>query len=162
MPQYAFVVMTLTLAAVALPLTNSFVGEFLALAGSWPVAPIYTAIATTGVVFGALYMLWLYRKMIFGVPSDFIKKHQTDLHDMTVREWVIFLPLLVLIPLLGIHPHYAMDMWQKQVEELTKIYHVMPAQVAPPVTENAARDAAKLDPSLRWGDAEKMEGQGHE
>ena len=70
MPAYAFVVMLLTLAAVALPGTNSFVGEFLALAGSFPSAPIYTAIATTGVVFGALYMLHLYRGMFYGQPSE--------------------------------------------------------------------------------------------
>jgi NADH-quinone oxidoreductase subunit M len=122
MPQYAFVMMVLTLAAVALPGTNSFVGEFLGLAGSWSAAPVYTAFATTGVVFGALYMLWLYRKMVFGVPSRFIAAHKADLPDLTAREWTIFLPLLALIPLLGLQPSLAMDLWRMPVTELSAAY----------------------------------------
>lgn len=149
MPQYAFVVMVLTLAAVALPGTNSFVGEFLALLGAWRVVPVYTGVATTGVIFGALYMLWLYRKMVFGVPSDFVKKHVSDLPDLTFREWVIFVPLLVLIPLLGIAPKYAMDLWRGPVENLSHVYgtklippvvveEVAPVVAAPAVSETVA------------------------
>ncbi|MFZ2587646.1 MAG: NADH-quinone oxidoreductase subunit M [Alphaproteobacteria bacterium] len=139
MPQYAFVMMTLTLAAVALPGTNSFVGEFLGLAGSFPTAPLATAIATTGVIFGALYMLWLYRNMFFGEPSKFVKDHllpksntptlQHSNIDLSLREWTIFLPLLILIPLLGILPNLAMDMWREPV----KILAATAASAIPPV-----------------------------
>ena len=69
-------------------------------------------------VFGALYMLWLYRKMLFGEPSAFVEKHEKELPDLSWRERIIFLPLLVLIPLLGIMPNLAMDLWRKPVEQL--------------------------------------------
>jgi NADH-quinone oxidoreductase subunit M len=121
MPGYAFTVMVLTLAAVALPGTNSFVGEFLALAGSWPTTRLATAIATSGVVFGALYMLHLYRGMIFGEPSAFVKAHAQDLPDMSMREWITFLPLLILIPVLGIMPSLVQNLWTNPVLNLASI-----------------------------------------
>jgi NADH-quinone oxidoreductase subunit M len=122
MPAYAFVMMILTLAAVALPGTNSFVGEFLALLGSWPTAPIYTAIATTGVVFGALYMLHLYRGMFYGDASETVLHHVADLKDLTCREWLTFLPLLALIPLLGVMPSLAQNLWQQPVQSISAEY----------------------------------------
>ncbi|MBI1308914.1 MAG: NADH-quinone oxidoreductase subunit M [Proteobacteria bacterium] len=126
MPAYAFAVMFLTLAAVALPGTNSFVGEFLALAGSFPSAPVYTAIATTGVIFGALYMLHLYRGMLFGTPSTFVEEHKSHLPDMSFREWLVFIPLLALIPILGLMPSLAMNLWAQPVQILA----------TPPITHN--------------------------
>ncbi len=137
MPAYAFVTMLLTLAAVALPGTNSFVGEFLALAGAFPSAPIYTAIATTGVVFGALYMLHLYRGMFYGSPSETVLHHTADLKDLTLREWATFLPLLVFIPLLGVMPSLAQNLWNQPVESLSAEYlpilqsHSTPVPAAP-------------------------------
>lgn len=122
MPAYAFVMMLLTLAAVALPGTNSFVGEFLALLGSWPTAPIYTAIATTGVVFGALYMLHLYRGMFYGDASETVLHHTADLKDLTCREWLTFLPLLALIPLLGVMPSLVQNLWQQPVQAISQEY----------------------------------------
>ncbi|RYG60521.1 MAG: NADH-quinone oxidoreductase subunit M [Alphaproteobacteria bacterium] len=122
MPAYAFVTMLLTLAAVALPGTNSFVGEFLALAGSWPSAPWHTAVATSGVVFGALYMLHLYRGMFYGNPSETVLHHQSDLKDLTLREWLTFAPLLVFIPLLGIMPSLAQNLWDVPVKAISAEY----------------------------------------
>ncbi|PIZ31440.1 MAG: NADH-quinone oxidoreductase subunit M, partial [Alphaproteobacteria bacterium CG_4_10_14_0_8_um_filter_53_9] len=121
MPKFAFVMMVLTLAAVALPGTNSFVGEFLSLAGAWPVAPAATIAATSGVVFGALYMLWLYRNMIFGTPSKFLTHHKAKAIDLTRREWVIFLPLLILIPVLGLAPWLVQSYIAVPLSHLVKI-----------------------------------------
>lgn len=118
MPGYAFTLVVLMLAAVALPGTNGFVGEFLGLAGSFEAAPWATAIATSGVIFGAVYMLVFTRAVLFGVPSGFIEDHKSALHDMTSREWLVFLPLLVMVPLLGVKPHLAMDLWRVPVAEL--------------------------------------------
>ena len=141
MPAYAFVTMLLTLAAVALPGTNSFVGEFLALAGSWPSAPLTTAIATSGVVFGALYMLHLYRGMFYGQPSETVLHHTADLKDLTLREWATFLPLLVFIPLLGVMPSLAQNLWNEPVKALSAEYlpvlqsrSAIPAIAQAPVT----------------------------
>ena len=69
MPGYAFTLVVLMLAAVALPGTNGFVGEFLGLAGSFPTNPWATALATTGVIFGAVYMLVFTRAVLFGEPA---------------------------------------------------------------------------------------------
>lgn len=154
MPAYAFVTMLLTLAAVALPGTNSFVGEFLALAGSWPSAPLYTAIATTGVVFGALYMLHLYRGMFYGSPSETVLHHTADLKDLTAREWATFLPLLIFIPLLGVMPSLAQNLWQKPVEALSAEYlpalqnrDKIPALETTPVTVTEVTPTTVISPT---------------
>jgi NADH-quinone oxidoreductase subunit M len=143
MPAYAFVVMVLTLAAVALPGTNGFVGEFMSLAGSWPVAPVATGVSTLGVILGALYMLWLYRKMILGTPSTFVESHKSHMTDLNGREWATFLPLLILVPLLGMFPALATDLWQKPVQMLQAVYNAPPA---PPVMVPAAIEAPVLQP----------------
>lgn len=147
MPGYAFTFMVLTLAAVALPGTNGFVGEFLALAGSWPTAPWFTAVATTGVVFGALYMLHLYRGMFFGNPSGYVQEHGAHLSDMSLREWGMFLPILVLVPLLGILPSLATSQWQVPVQQVSARYLplVKPVtfpEVVVPVTDAAQPESA--------------------
>ncbi len=134
MPRYAFVVMVLTLAAVALPGTNSFVGEFLSLAGAWPVAPWATAAATSGVVFGALYMLWLYRKMIFGTPGPNVEKHIAELPDLNLREWIIFTPLVALVVILGIMPSLAMNLWAQPVKAISTNYAMTKEQLATPTS----------------------------
>ncbi len=120
MPAFAFTLMALNLAAVALPGTNSFVGEFLGLAGSWPVAPIATAFATSGVVLGALYMLVFTRAIIFGEPSAYAQTHKADQTDLSAREWLYFSPLLVLIPVLGMAPALAMNLWEAPVKALVR------------------------------------------
>ncbi len=118
MPGYAFALVVLMLAAVALPGTNGFVGEFLGLAGSFAAAPWATALATTGVVFGAVYMLVFTRSLLFQAPSRFVMEHKAACTDMNPREWLVLLPLLLFIPLLGIKPHLAMDLWRAPVAAL--------------------------------------------
>jgi NADH-quinone oxidoreductase subunit M len=139
MPGFAFTLMMLTLAAVALPGTNGFVGEFLGLAGSFPIAPWATAVATTGVIFGAMYMLMFTRAMLFDEPSTYVREHRAAATDLSVREWLVFLPLLVLIPLLGIKPGLAMDLWRAPVAALERAPVnptplVLPTQVELPLS----------------------------
>lgn len=117
MPVYAAVFMVFTMASVALPGTNSFVGEFLILMGSYSVAQIATVAAMAGVVLGAVYMLWLYRKMIFG-PADNVEVR--TLHDLTVREKLMFVPLVLLVLWIGLAPQYALDMSRKSIESLVE------------------------------------------
>jgi NADH-quinone oxidoreductase subunit M len=131
MPGYAFALVVLMLAAVALPGTNGFVGEFLGLAGSFPASPWATALATTGVIFGAVYMLIFTRAILFQSPSRFVAEHRDQLPDLSLREWVVFLPLLALVPLLGVKPHLAMDLWREPVAALV----AQPAPATPPVVE---------------------------
>lgn len=67
MPRYALFFMLFTMASVGLPGTSGFVGEFLAIVGAWQVNRLLALLAATGMVLGAAYMLWLYRRVIFGL-----------------------------------------------------------------------------------------------
>ncbi|MCB0345886.1 MAG: NADH-quinone oxidoreductase subunit M [Bdellovibrionales bacterium] len=100
-PMFAFVFMVFTLSSVGLPLTNGFIGEFLILLGGFQYNPVAGAIAVSGVVLGALYMLSLYRRVIFG---SFDEERNGDLSDLNPREKLVFAPLLVLVFLIGLYP----------------------------------------------------------
>ena len=119
MPVYAAIFMVFMLASVALPGTNSFVGEFMILAGSYPVAQVATIVAVSGVVLGALYMLYLYRAMVLGKAT---KKAVKALTDMNGREIIMFIPLLVLVFYIGIFPNQTLSVMNTSVVELTQIY----------------------------------------
>lgn len=100
-PVFAFFFLVFTLSSIALPLTNGFVGEFLILLGSFRVFPVLTAIAVLGVILGAIYMLTLYMRVIFG---ELDTSKNGDLTDVNSREILIFAPLAVLVFVMGIYP----------------------------------------------------------
>ena len=99
-PLFSLVFVIFTLSSVGLPLTNGFVGEFLILLGAFQSSPVIGGIAVSGVVLGAMYMLSLYRRMIFG-PFD---EKNNDLVDLLPREKLIFLPLLAGVFIVGLYP----------------------------------------------------------
>jgi NADH-quinone oxidoreductase subunit M len=101
LPMFATVFLIFTLSSVGLPLTNGFVGEFLILLGGYQYSPILGAIAVTGVVFGAMYMLSLYRRVVFG---EFNEEKNGDLTDLTWTERLVFAPLIVLVFVMGLYP----------------------------------------------------------
>jgi NADH-quinone oxidoreductase subunit M len=101
MPAYAFVFMAFTLAAVGLPGTSGFVGEFLILLGTFRVSTLECTLAATALFLGPAYMLYLYRRVIFGTIT------RADLRiilDLSPREKFVFAPLLVLVLWMGIYP----------------------------------------------------------
>ena len=100
-PLFSLVFMIFTLSSVGLPLTNGFVGEFLILLGAFKGSAVIGTIAVSGVVLGAMYMLSLYRRMIFG-PFD---EKNNDLVDLLPREKLIFLPLLIGVFVVGVYPN---------------------------------------------------------
>lgn len=100
-PLFAFVFMIFTLSSVGLPLTNGFIGEFLILLGGFTSSKVLGAIAVSGVVLGALYMLMLYRRVIFG---PFNESRNGDLTDLTLSEQVIFAPLIAFVFVIGLYP----------------------------------------------------------
>lgn len=106
MPMFAFVFMVFTMASVGLPGTSGFVGEMLVIVGTYQVNQLYAALAATGLVLGAAYMLWLYRRVIFGSITN---PKVEELEDLSTREWVILAPLLVLTILLGVYPKIITD-----------------------------------------------------
>lgn len=101
MPVFGRVFLIVTLSAVALPLTNGFVGEFLILLGTFQTFPWLGAIATTGVIWSAVYMLWMFQRVMYG-PVD--RPENRRLRDISPAELGIMLPFIALIFLLGILP----------------------------------------------------------
>ncbi len=106
MPAYALFFMYFTLANVGLPGTSGFVGEFLAMIGTFQVNTWVAAVAATGVILSPAYALWLYRRVIFG---DLIKEALKSILDMDRRETAILIPLVIMTLYLGIYPAAVTD-----------------------------------------------------
>jgi NADH-quinone oxidoreductase subunit M len=101
MPLYAVAFMILTMANVGLPGTSGFVGEFLSLLGTFRASIWAAVLATTGVILSASYALWLYRRVVFGALE---KSSLTHISDMSAREMLTIVPLIVLTLVFGIWP----------------------------------------------------------
>jgi len=101
MPKYAFVFMIFVLAALGLPGTSGFVGEFLVLVGTFQINIFVAVLASLGVILAAAYMLWLYKRVIFGkMASSEIK----EMKDLNKTEIYIFASLVFLTLFFGIYP----------------------------------------------------------
>jgi len=101
MPKYALVFMIFALAALGLPGTSGFVGEFLVLVGTFQINIIVAVLASLGVILAAAYMLWLYKRVIFGkMASSEIK----EMADLNKTEIYVFASLVFLILFFGIYP----------------------------------------------------------
>ena len=119
MPVYAACFMVFTMANVGLPGTSGFVGEFLTLLAAFRFNTWLAIIGTTGVVLSAAYALWLYRRMIFGVIE---KASLKNILDLTPREKVVLIPLVVLTIALGVYPKPVFDVTSASVAHLVE-YH---------------------------------------
>lgn len=115
MPSYAFVFMVFTLASLGLPGTSGFIGEFLVLAGTYKANTLVALLAATGVILGAAYMLWLYRRVIFG---ELTKEDLMRLSDLNRREVAIFVPMILVVMWMGIYPSSFLDVMHVSVENL--------------------------------------------
>jgi NADH-quinone oxidoreductase subunit M len=100
-PAFSAVFLLVSLSSLGLPGLNGFVGEFLVLVGAFQVNPWLAALAATGVIFAAVYLLWMYQRVIFGGVTH---EENRRLTDLSLREWAVLLPLLVLIVGIGVFP----------------------------------------------------------
>jgi NADH-quinone oxidoreductase subunit M len=101
MPIYAVILMVVMLSSVGLPGLNGFVGEFLILLGTFQVMPWVAVFAALGVIFAAVYLLWMYQRVMFGPVTN---PKNEKLLDMNGREVAMFLPLLLFIVWIGVYP----------------------------------------------------------
>jgi len=101
MPLYTVLFLVVTFSSIALPGTNGFVGEFLILLGSYQSFPVATAIAASGVILAAIYMLWMVQRVFFGPLTQ---NENKKLKDIGFKEVCVLLPLIVLIFWMGLHP----------------------------------------------------------
>ncbi|MGZ9189634.1 MAG: complex I subunit 4 family protein, partial [Nitrospira sp.] len=150
MPRYALFLMIFALSSLGLPGTNSFVGEFLVLAGTFLWSKVATALAALGVILAAAYILWLMQRMVFGTPSP---THRAHLLDLNARETATLLPLVVLVFVIGIFPNPLLTRMHASVAQLlaapkTRAFAIQPRPV--PSTEpvpTAAIAASLTTPS---------------
>ncbi|HCK33435.1 MAG: NADH-quinone oxidoreductase subunit M [Micavibrio sp.] len=119
MPHYAVVFMIFMLASVGLPGTSGFVGEFLVLIGTYQVSTWVALFAATGLIVGAPYMLWLYRKTVFG-PQD--NKDASALKDISWRERVILIPMAAIVIFLGVFPNVILEKTEASAAHLITQY----------------------------------------
>jgi NADH-quinone oxidoreductase subunit M len=106
MPQLVAAFLLVTLASVALPGMNGFVGEFLILLGAFGSsslegARIYTAVAATGVILSAVYMLWMFQRVNYGPLTN---EKNRGLRDLSVREWLVIGPVCAMAVVMGVVP----------------------------------------------------------
>ena len=101
MPKYALFFMLFTMASVGLPGTSNFVGEFLALAGIYQVSTFVTLVCTTGIILGAAYMLYLYRRVVFGEQKN---ADAAAMPDLSAREWAMLAPIAAAVLWMGVYP----------------------------------------------------------
>jgi NADH-quinone oxidoreductase subunit M len=115
MPAYALVFMLFTMASVALPGTAGFPGELLVIVGAFRVNPWVALGAATGMILGAAYMLYLYRRVIFGrVTRDDLR----GLPDLSPREHAVFAPLVLLVIWMGVYPSSFLNFFEASVAAL--------------------------------------------
>jgi NADH-quinone oxidoreductase subunit M len=125
MPGYALLFMVFTMASVGLPGTSGFVGEFLSLVGSYQASTWGAIVATTGIILGAAYMLWLYWRICFGTQRN---ADAAAMPDLSVREWWILGPIAVGVFWMGIYPESFQRVIRNDVGRvLTRLERVAPA-----------------------------------
>jgi NADH-quinone oxidoreductase subunit M len=125
MPAMAAVFLVVVLSSIGLPGTNGFVGEFLILVGTFTstqLAPagssraqVLAVVGATGVILGAVYMLWMVQRVLFG-PKGRVAEH--GLTDLTVREWFTVAPLIAAILIIGVYPQPFLNASRIPAEDL--------------------------------------------
>ena len=134
MPVFATLFMIITMSSIGLPTLNGFIGEFTILAGAWGIPAGYgfripwlgnlyiggkfwVVCAVFGIVLGAAYMLWLYQRTMFGKLEN---PKNEKLADLSLREFVTFVPLLILAVWIGLYPKPFFDVLDKPVTAIVE------------------------------------------
>jgi len=126
MPIFATIFLIITFSSIGLPGTNGFVGEFLALVGAFESGlRWYAVVATTGVIFAAVYMLWMFQRVMFGKITN---PENEKLKDLSVREIVLMIPLVVFVFWIGLAPNTFLSKMNPAIEQL--LIQVKSKQVA--------------------------------
>jgi NADH-quinone oxidoreductase subunit M len=115
MPVYATFFMIFTLSSIGLPGLNGFVGEFLILLGTFVVNKLFAIVAATGVIFAAVYMLWMYQRVFFGQVTN---PKNLGLLDLNLREIVVLVPLVICIGWIGAYPKPFLQRMEPSVAHL--------------------------------------------
>jgi NADH-quinone oxidoreductase subunit M len=121
MPKYSILFMLFTLASLGLPGTSGFIGEFLILLAAFEINYLLAVIASLGIIFGAAYMLWLYRRIVFG---KIINKELYKISDLNNSEKFILWSLAIPVLFFGFYPEPLIDTVEISVKNLIEIYDI--------------------------------------
>jgi NADH-quinone oxidoreductase subunit M len=150
MPVFTFFFLVSTMSSIGLPLLNGFVGEFLILLGSFGRAPGWTALATSGVVLGSVYMLWMVRRVFFG---PVVHEVNQKLLDLSLREKVVALALVVPMLWIGLYPSSFLRPMDQSVLGLLRGMAARGADVAmEPIGRLPAERESEPAPSVEHGE----------
>jgi NADH-quinone oxidoreductase subunit M len=136
MPLFGRIFLIATLSSVALPLTNGFVGEFMILLGAYPNFPSLTVLATTGVIWSAIYMLWMFQRAMYGPVRH---EENARLRDMTYGSWefVVSAVFVILIFVLGVRPGLMLPKFESAVIGTLRAMHLTTPGMNVPETNPA-------------------------
>ena len=121
MPRYAVVFMVFTLASVGLPGTSGFIGEFLTILGAFQFNTILAVLSATGIILSVVYMLYLYKRVVFGIQKN---EKLKDILDLDLRESIIMIALIIVIILIGIFPNIFLDPMRLPIEIIINNYEI--------------------------------------
>ncbi len=119
-PAYAAMFGLFTFASIGLPGLSGFVGEFLVVLGAFAYNGWVAAVAMVVVILSAVYMLWMFQRAFFTVPSDWMKRFWPSLRDISRGEWVALSPLIVLVVALGVYPGPVLEMIAVPVDRIVE------------------------------------------
>ncbi|MFA4915196.1 MAG: NADH-quinone oxidoreductase subunit M [Syntrophales bacterium] len=149
MPVLAIFFMIITLSSIALPGTNGFVGEFLILLGTFKRNMLYGILATTGVILGAVYMLWMFQRVMFG---QLTKEDNKKLLDINGREKAILVAIVFFVILMGVYPKIFFTKMDATVAGYLDYIKVKTSNYTSP-------EVTHVPASLSFGEEKKTEGE---
>jgi NADH-quinone oxidoreductase subunit M len=135
MPWFSALFVIASLSSIGLPFLNGFIGEFLIMLGSWTSSAvqhawIFTMLAGTGVIWAAVYMLWMLQRVVFGTETSEVN---AKLSDLNLREVVLVMPLLALMLFMGVYPAPFLNRTRASIEAARRVLANPQATGAPEV-----------------------------
>lgn len=153
MPKYALLFLFFTMASIGLPGTSGFVGEFLSLAGVYEVSSTVAIIGTTGIILGAAYMLYLYRRVAYG---ELVHDDVRAMPDMNLRELAIMVPIALSVLWMGVYPESFMAPMRADIVKLEqRLEQAKPQGDAHLVKEKLSQPAEHTEENAHDGAAKE-------
>jgi len=121
LPRYAALFGLFTFASIGLPGLSGFIGEFLVVLGAFRFNGWVAAATMAVVIFSAVYMLWMFQRVFFAVPSDWMRRWWPALTDLSRTEWLSLAPLIVLVVALGVYPGPVLDATAAPAQRILEI-----------------------------------------
>jgi NADH-quinone oxidoreductase subunit M len=137
-PVFSAILMVVALSSIGLPGLNGFVGEFLILVGAFQWSRLAAVLGTAGIVFAAVYLLWMYQRVVFG---DVRHEENRRLPDLNAREIWTLVPILVLIVWIGVYPKPFTAVTERAVADLLQV--VRDKRAAAPTAWHASGETAR-------------------